>query len=141
MKRLNSKCLFFDRYHDFIISFCSFLIVVLLALFIVVCFCVKFSFNKGYSGVVFKDGDFYVSLDLSDNDLQRIQASLLVVNKVETEFSIVRISDDYMLSSSGPVRRIYLKFDFDDKYKIQNNVIKLNFISKKTIFSRLREMI
>lgn len=141
MKRLNSRCLFFDRYHDLMITFCSFIIVVLIVSFIFISLFVKFDFSTSYSGIVVKEDDFYVSLVISDNDLQRLQKTVLVVDNKKTDYSIIRISDDYVLSSSGPMRYVYLKFDFDDRYKISNNVLKLNFISHKTIFSRLKEMI
>ena len=141
MRKLNSKCLFFDRYHDLFITICSICIVILLSCLILICIFVKFDFCFSHSGIVVKQDDFYVSLYISDNDLQWIQNAFLVVDKVKVDYSIVKISDEYILSSSGPVRYIYLKFDFDDRYKIVNNVLKLDFISQKTIFSRLKEMI
>ena len=38
------------------------------------------------------------------------------------------------------MRYVYLKFDFDDDKKIVNNILKLNFVYKSTIFDRLKEM-
>ena len=141
MKRLNSKCLFFDRYHDFMIMLCIFFIVILISSFIFMSIFVKFDFSTSFNGVVVKEDDFYVSVVISDNDLRWIQNSLLVVDKNRVDFSIVKISDEYVLSSGGPMRCVYLKFDFDDRYKIINNVVKLNFVSRKTIFSKLKEVI
>lgn len=140
MKRLNSKCLFFDKYHDFVIMFCVFFVVILILSFIFLSVFVKFDFITSFNGIVVKEDDFYVSLVISDNDLQRIQKALLVVDKARVDFSIVKISDEYVLSSDGPMRYVYLKFNFDDRYKIINNVIKLNFVSRKTIFSKLKEV-
>lgn len=141
MKKKNSNCLFFERRCDISVVICSFLIMFLVSVFIFLCIFYKFNFSISYSGFVVKEDDYYVFIIVDDNGIQRLQDSLLVFDKNRVDYSIIRISDEYVLSENGPMRYVYFKFSFDDKYKIVNNVLKLNFTRKCTILSRLKEML
>jgi len=140
MKKLYNNCLFFDKYRDFSITFCSLIFMVFLLISIAIVVFYKLNFCISYSGFVVKEDDYYVSLYIDDNGLQNIKKNVLVVNKVNLDFDIVRISDDYVLTENGPMRCVYLKFNLDDGDKIINNVLKLNFIHKSTIFNKMKEM-
>ena len=85
-----------------------------------------------------KEDDFYVRLFLDDNGIQFLQKNELVVNGSRVDYSVFRISDEYVLNN---VRSVLLSFDLSDDDKIVNNVIKLNFLEKNTIFNKIREMI
>ena len=140
MKRLYSNCLFFNRHFDFLITFFSIAIAVLFIIILFICFFVKFEFSTSYNGIVSED-DYNVILYVKDNELQNIKNHVLVVNKARLDYEIVKISDQYMLSDSGPVRGVYLNFLINDDDKIVNNVLQLNFICRKTIFDYIKEMI
>ena len=141
MKKNFNNCLFFDKKYNFSITFFSLFVVALILFFIFICVFHKFDFSISYNGIVVKEDDYYVSIIIDDNDITKLQDSLLVLDKEKKDFSINKISDEYYLTDKGPMRYVYLKFDFDENKKIINNVLKLNFIRRRTIFSRLKEMI
>ena len=140
MRKLYNNCLFFDRYRNFSLLVYSVLIIVLCIIFLIISFFCKFEFNTSYNGIVVKEDEFYVNLVLDNNGIQRLQKTYLLVDKEKKDFSIVKISDEFFLTEKGPMRYVYLKFDFDDDKKIVNNILKLNFFYKSTIFDRLKEM-
>ena len=138
MRRIYSNCLFFDRYRDFWICFYSVLCMFLIVVLIFISVFLKFNFSVSYSGIVSEE-EYYVLVYISDNGLQNIKENVLVVDKVSLDYDIVRISDEYVLSDNGPVRAVYFKFNLSDNDKIVNNVVKLNFVYKNTIFNYLKE--
>lgn len=138
MRRIYSNCLFFDKYRDFQICFCSIFLIILIVIFIFISVFYKFNFSASYNGIVSEE-EYYVVVYLSDNGLQSIKKNVLIVDKVMVDYDIVKVSDDYILSDKGPVRSIYLKFNLNDNDKIVNNVLKLNFIYKSTIFNYVKE--
>lgn len=140
MKKFYNNCLFFDRYRNISISICSLFIMILISLFIFISVFYKFAFSTSYNCIVVKEDDFYAYMVIDDNGIQWLQKTFLVFDKKKVDYSIIRISDEYILTENGPMRYVYLKFDFDDKYKIVNNVLKLNFVYKSTIFNKLKEM-
>ena len=139
MRRLSDNCLFFNRYRDLSITICSCFIVIIFTVFFVVSVSFKFDFVSSYSGFVVKEDKYYVVLYINDNELQNIKKNVLVVDNVKFNYNIHKISDEYVVSNSGPVRMVYLDFDLDESYKIVNNVLKLNFVSKKTFFKYVKE--
>lgn len=138
---MKNNCLFFDRYHNNSIVVCSILIIMFLSSFVLFSLFYRFDFYVSYSGVVVKEGEFYVNVAIDSDGLQRIQSNFLVVDKRVVDFSIVKIDDDFILTDRGPMKSVYLKFDFSDDKKIVNNVLNLKFGHKSTIFSRLKELI
>jgi len=138
MRRIYRNCLFFDRYRDFWIYFYSVLCMFLIVVLIFISVFLKFNFSVSYSGIVSEE-EYYVLVYISDNGLQNIKKNVLVVDKVSLDYDIVRISDEYVLSDNGPVRAVYFKFNLNDNDKIVNNVVKLNFVYKSTIFNYLKE--
>jgi len=103
------------------------------------CF-VKFSFFDRYSGLVIKDGDYYVSI-LVDNSWFNIQSYSLLVNKEKKVYSIVSISSDYTITESGLKKEVILKFDIDSDDRIVNNVLNLYFVRKMTFLEKIKEMV
>lgn len=138
---MKSRCLFFDKYNNMSVFICSLILIILMLVIFFISLFVKFNFSTSYTGVVVKDGDFYVSVVVSADDLQRLQKNSLVVNKEKKDYSVVSISEDYVITDNGPMKYVVLKFDIDIDERIVNNVIKLNFIHRCTIFSKLKEMI
>ena len=138
MKKKNN-CLFFDRYRDFWITFCSIVLILLFIIFIIISIFYKFNFIVSYNGFVVCEEDYYVVVYIDDNGIQNIKKNVLVVDKAELDYSIVKISDEYILSDNGPVRGVFLKFHLNDSDKIINNVLKLNFVYKSSIFNFVKE--
>lgn len=139
MKKNYSKCLFFDRYRNILINIWSISLIALLILFLIFCLFFKVIFDTSYSGYVVKEDDFYVRLFLDDNGIQFLQKNELVVNGKKQDYNVISISDEYVLSN-GLVRAVLLSFDLSDRDKIVNNVIKLHFLEKNTIFNKVKEM-
>lgn len=139
MKKNYSKCLFFDRYRNILINIWSISLIALLILFLIFCLFFKVIFDTSYSGYVVKEDDFYVRLFLDDNGIQFLQKNELVVNGKKQDYNVISISDEYVLSN-GLVRAVLLSFDLPDRDKIVNNVIKLHFLEKNTIFNKVKEM-
>ena len=86
-------------------------------LLILICSCVVI-----FMGFVFLYISFFVRFDF-----------------ISSYNGFVKISDEYIISDNGPVRKVYLKFNLNDSDKIINNVLKLNFINRTTIFSYVKE--
>ena len=103
------------------------------------CF-VKFEFCYRYSGLVLKDGDYYVS-SLVDNSWFDFQNGSLLVNKENKEYSIIKISSEYTITDSGLRKEVSLKFLIADDDKIVNNVLNLYFVRKMTFFEKIKEMV
>ncbi len=141
MRKLCNNCLFFDKYRDTSMVICSIFIIILFIIFLLISFFIKFKFITSYSGIVVKEDEFYVNLVLDDNGIQWLQKTYLLVDKERKDYSIVKISDEFYLTDKGPMRYVYLKFDIDDDKKIVNNVLKINFVYKSTIFNKLKEMV
>ncbi len=138
MKRYN-RCLFYC-YKDFWISFISILIILFICFILYICCFVKFNFYDRYSGLVLKDGDYYVSI-LVDNSWFDIQNYSLLVNKEKKDYSIFSISSDYTITDSGLKKEVILKFDIDSDDRIVNNVLNLYFVRKMTFLSKIKEMV
>ncbi len=138
MKRYN-KCLFYC-YKDLWINLVSILIILIICFILYIGCFIKFSFFDRYSGLVLKDGDYYVSI-LVDNSWFNIQSYSLLVNKVKKDYSIVSISSDYTITESGLKKEVVLKFDIDSNDRIINNVLNLYFVRKMTFFERIKEMV
>ncbi len=138
MKRYN-KCLFYC-YKDFWINIISILIILIISfIFYIGCF-IKFDFCYRYSGLVLKDGDYYVSI-LVDNSWFDLQNGSLLVNKEKKDYSIVSVSSDYTITDSGLRKEVILQFDINDDDRIVNNVLNLYFVRKMTFFKKIKEMV
>lgn len=138
MRRYN-KCLFYC-YKDFWINFVSVLIILIICFILYIGCFIKFRFFDRYSGLVLKDGDYYVSI-LVDNSWFNIQSYSLLVNKVKKDYSIVSISSDYTITESGLKKEVVLKFDIDSNDRIVNNVLNLYFVRKMTFLEKIKEMV
>ena len=138
MRRYN-KCLFYC-YKDFWINFVSVLIILIICFILYIGCFIKFRFFDRYSGLVLKDGDYYVSI-LVDNSWFDIQNYSLLVNKEKKDYSIVSISSDYTITESGLKKEVILKFDIDSDDRIVNNVLNLYFVRKMTFLERIKEMV
>lgn len=137
MRRLYSKCLFFDKYHNVSIIIISVILIVLFFLFLLFSLFFKVNFSKSYSGYIVKEDDYYVCLFLDDNGIQFLQKNELVVAGDVVDYNIVRISDEY---GSNMTRTVILDFDLSHYDKIVNNVIELHFLEKSTIFNKVKEL-
>ena len=132
--------LLFNKY-DKKITFFSIILLMLVIFMIVISVFYKFNFHFSYNGIVFgEEGEYYVYVLLSDNDIVKIKKVFLVVDKCHVSYKIFKISDEYILTDIGPKRGVYLKFDLNDDDKIVNNVISLNFVYESTLFNKLKEM-
>lgn len=138
MRRYN-KCLFYC-YKDFWINFISIFIILIICFILYIGCFVKFRFFDRYSGLVIKDGDYYVSI-LVDNSWFNIQSYSLLVNKEKKVYSIVSISSDYTITESGLKKEVILKFDIDSDDRIVNNVLNLYFVRKMTFLEKIKEMV
>lgn len=138
MKRYN-KCLFYC-YKDLWINLVSVLIILIICFILYIGCFIKFSFFDRYSGLVLKDGDYYVSI-LVDNSWFDLHNGSLVLDKKNKEYSIVKIASEYSITDSGLRREVLLKFLIDDDDKIVNNVLNLYFVRKMTFFERIKEMV
>ena len=140
VKRFYNNCLFFDKYRNISINICSIVLIIIFIIFILFSVFCKINFSTSYSGFVVKEDKYYVNMFVNDNDICRIQKATLVVDGQVIGYSINRISDEYIPTDSGLVRSVLLDFEIDDSKKIVNNVIKLNFLEKNTIFNKVKEM-
>ena len=138
MRRYN-KCLFYC-YKDFWINFISIFIILIICFILYIGCFVKFRFFDRYSGLVIKDGDYYVSI-LVDNSWFNIQNYSLLVNKEKKDYSIVSISSDYTITESGLKKKVILKFDIDSDDRIVNNVLNLYFVRRMTFLEKIKEMV
>lgn len=138
MRRYN-KCLFYC-YKDFWINFISIFIILIICFILYIGCFVKFRFFDRYSGLVIKDGDYYVSI-LVDNSWFNIQNYSLLVNKEKKDYSIVSISSDYTIIESGLKKKVILKFDIDSDDRIVNNVLNLYFVRRMTFLEKIKEMV
>lgn len=138
MRRYN-KCLFYC-YKDFWINIISVLIILIISFILYIGCFVKFNFYDRYSGLVLKDGDYYVSI-LVDNSWFDIQNYSLLVNKEKKGYSIVSISSDYTITDSGLKKEVIIKFDIDSDDRIVNNVISLYFVRRMTFLNKIKEMV
>lgn len=137
MRKLYSKCLFFDRYHNVSIIIISVVLIILFFLFLLFSLFFKINFSTSYSGYIVKEDDYYVCLFLDDNGIQFLQKNELVVDGDVVDYNIVRISDEY---GSNMNRAVILDFDLSRYDKIVNNVIELHFLEKSTIFNKVKEL-
>lgn len=120
----------------------SALLVILVILMLIISLFYKFTFHFSYNGIViYEEGEYYVSIILSDNEISKIKKVFLVVDKNHINYEVSKISSEYVLTESGPKREVQLKFNLNEEDKINNNVIILNFIYEKTIFNKLKEML
>lgn len=138
MRRYN-KCLFYC-YKDFWINIISIIIILIICFILFIAYFVKFDFCYRYSGLVLKDGDYYVSI-LVDNSWFDLQNGSLVSNKEKKNYSIVSISSDYTITNSGLKKEVILNFDIDEDDRIVNNVLNLYFVRRMTFLNKIREMI
>lgn len=136
MRKYCSKCLFFERYRNMSINICSICLIILFALFLLFSLFFKIDFSTSYDGLVVKEDDFYVRIILDDSSVRFIKKNTLVVDGNVVDYNIISISDDYVVPG---LRSVLLDFDLDDDVKINNNIIKLHFLEKKTIFERMKE--
>jgi len=136
VKKFYNKCLFFDRYRNMSINICSICLIILFLLILLFSLFVKIDFNTSYDGLVVKGEEFYVRIFLDDSSIRFIQKNSLVVDGNVIDYSIVSISDDYVIPG---LRSVLLDFDLDYNMRINNNIIRLHFIEKKTIFERVKE--
>lgn len=138
MKRYN-KCLFYC-YKDFWINFISILIILIICFILFVCCFIKFDFRYRYSGLVLKDGEYYVSI-LVDNSWFNLQNCTLLVDKEKKDYSIISISSDYTITDNGLRKLVVLKFDISDDKRIVNNVLNLYFVRRMTFLDKIKEMV
>lgn len=134
------SCLF-DKYKDIKVTIVSIILTVMLFILLIVVLFIKFEFNHSYIGVVRMEDDSYVYLLVNDTDIPKISTKKIFLDKKYYEYKIIKIDGDYTLTENGPKRGLYIKFDLDDSYKINNNVIPIKFIFKKTIFERFKELL
>ena len=137
MRRLYSKCLFFDRCHNFSICIISIILLIMFFMFLLFSLFFKINFSTSYSGYIVKEDDYYVCLFLDDNGIQFLQKNELVVDGDVVDYNIVRISDEYGFNMT---RTVILDFDLSHYDKIVNNVIELHFLEKSTIFNKVKEL-
>jgi len=137
---LKNNCLCFDKFYDFKMVVCSIIIIILIFCLIMLSLFYKFEFSDSYNGIVkMEEGNYYVYILVDDNDISKIRNQYLVIDKERKEYQIVRIEQEYILTEYGPMRGLYLSLSINDDDKILNNVLLLNFVSKKTIFDKLKE--
>ena len=137
---MKNNCLCFDKFYDFKITFCSIIIIILISCLIMLSLFYKFDFSDSYNGIVrMEEGNFYVYILVDDNDISKIRNQYLVVDKEKKEYQIIKIEQEYVFTDYGPMRGLYLEFNINDDDKILNNVLTLKFVSKKTIFDKLKE--
>ena len=140
VRRFYNNCLFFDRYCDISISICSIILIILFIILILFSIFCRINFSTSYNGIVVKGDKYYVNMFISDNGIQWIQKTVLVVDGQVIQYSINQISDEYVTTNNGLARSVLLDLDLDDSKKIVNNVVKLNFLEKTTIFNKVKEM-
>ena len=136
MKKYYHKCLFFDGYRNISIFICSISLIILILIFLLFSLSIKINFSTSYDGIVVKGEDFYVRIFLNDSSIRFIQKNSLVVDGNVVDYSIVSISDDYIVPG---LKSVLIDFDMEDNLKINNNIIRLHFIENKTIFERVKE--
>lgn len=137
---MKNNCLCFDKFYDFKITFCSIIIIMLIFCLIMLSLFYEFDFSDSYNGIVrMEEGNYYVYILVDDNDISEIGNQYLVVDNKKTEYRIIKIEQEYVLTDYGPMRGLYLSFNINDDDKILNNVMTLKFVSKKTVYDKLKE--
>ncbi|MBP3920288.1 MAG: hypothetical protein J6D28_01855 [Bacilli bacterium] len=134
------NCLF-NKYRDIKMMVISVILILFLILLFVVVIFYKFDFNDSYIGIVRLEDDIYVYILIDDTNISKISNKQVVLDKKYLDCKIIKIDNEYTLTESGKKKGVYLKFDLDDSYKINNNVINVKFVDKKTIFDKFKEML
>ena len=120
----------------------SIILILIVAVTLNIIFFYKFEFHSSYNGIVLREeNEYYVSIILSDNELKKIKKNLLIVDKEKINYEIEKISEEYVLTETGPKRLVYIKINLKDEEKIINNVVELNFTYKDTLYKKLKEML
>ena len=140
VRNFNNNCLFFEKYRNISINICSIVLIILFIIFIMFSIFCRINFSTSYNGFVVKEDKYYVNMFISDNGIGQLQKTVLVVDGQVVNYSISQISDEYVPTDKGLVRSVLLDFEIDDSKKIVNNVVKLNFLEKNTIFNKVKEM-
>lgn len=141
VKKFYNNCLFFEKYRNISINVCSIVLIIIFIIFILFCIFFKINFCTSYNGFVVKGDRYYVNMFISDNGIGQLQKTVLVVDGQVVDYSINKISDEYIPTDNGLVRSVLLDFNLSDSKKIVNNVVKLNFLEKTTIFNKVKEML
>ncbi len=116
--------------------------VILLCLIVITVifgFFVKIEREKTYTGQVIKEkNNYYVSLYQAVDSYEPLESGLKINGK-DVYYEVINISDEYIINNQKYYQLI-LKVDLDKKYKIENNLVKLDFkLPKKTVFEILKE--
>ena len=93
--------MFFDRYRNTSIVLCSIVLIILFILFLLFSIFIRINFCKSYSGFVVKEDEFYVRLFLDDNGIQCLQKNELVVDGSRVDYSVFKISAEYVLNNDN----------------------------------------
>ena len=119
----------------------SIIIIIILLISIIISLTQKFIFYFSYNGIVINEGGkIYVSCLLDDNELIKIKKTFLIYDKRKTNYEIIKIENEYVLTELGPKKLVYMNIDLNEEDKINNNIVKLNFEYKKTILEKIKEM-
>lgn len=136
---MDNNYLIFDKYRDLKLIISSVIMIVFVSFLLFMILFFKFEYVKSYNGVVSLEDDYYVYILLDDSEIISIQNFQMVLDKKKLHYEIVKIDEEYNLTDYGPKKRVFLKFEIDSSKKVVNNIVRLDFISKKTFFERLKE--
>lgn len=130
-----------EFYKEKKITIAAIIIIIILLISIIISVTQKFKFYFSYNGIIINEGGkFYVSCLLDDNELTKIKNTFLIYDKRKTNYEIIKIENEYVLTELGPKKLVYMNIDLNEEDKINNNVVKLYFGHKKTILEKIKEM-
>lgn len=118
-----------------------FILAIFFIIFLLLIINYKYNIYSHYLGYITgQDENYYISLYVADSKIEYFMDSDLILDKIEKEYKILEISEDYYLLDNTRYHLIILESNLDDKYKIENNIINLTIrLEETTLLKQIKK--